>query len=83
MGEHPQPYMLSAMLENCTKHFNHQNMTSPDNTTHFAPELHIPNGTFNIDSPQKTTSTVTDRECLKTLLGIICLSIIQTVRIDT
>ena len=24
-------------------------MTNKENTTHFAPELHIPNGTFNID----------------------------------
>jgi PhnB protein len=24
-------------------------MTKPTHTTHFAPELHIPNGTFNID----------------------------------
>ena len=24
-------------------------MAAKDNTTHFAPELHIPNGTFNID----------------------------------
>ncbi len=32
-------------------------MTAIDNTTHFAPELHIPNGTFNIDFYKKFGAT--------------------------
>jgi PhnB protein len=32
-------------------------MTTAENTTHFAPELHIPNGTFNIDFYTKFGAT--------------------------
>jgi PhnB protein len=32
-------------------------MTAINNTTHFAPELHIPNGTFNIDFYKKLGAT--------------------------
>ena len=32
-------------------------MTTKDNTTHFAPELHIPNGTHNIDFYTKFGAT--------------------------
>ncbi|WP_264563924.1 VOC family protein [Flavobacterium sp. N3904] len=32
-------------------------MTTKDNTTHFAPELHIPNGTMNIDFYTKFGAT--------------------------
>lgn len=38
-------------------------MTATANTTHFAPELHIPNGTFNIDFYKKFGAT--EHFCLR------------------
>ena len=38
-------------------------MTTTANTTHFAPELHIPNGTFNIDFYTKFGAT--EHFCLR------------------
>jgi PhnB protein len=44
-------------------------MTPTDDTTHFAPELHIPNGTFNIDFYRKFGAT--ENFCLRNNDGSI------------